>query len=229
MLWGRRFLVAEARPFRVRKLQGRSPSIRISPGRRALFGWVHYRVNRSAYWSPGLRLIVVASIVAGVIYHSAILQGDVPNLMPYVAAGNIVAALFVFGATSRGNYSPSAIVSTRRQLRSVVFFWWLAFLSLALFLFLAKSGPVFSRGTIVIFGLLGFVLLLGSHLWISASLKKALARGTLAGDRAITIGDRDVVMALSHESLLQRAGAREIRRYFLPPMTESNYERRHYA
>ena len=189
-----------------------------------LFGWVHYRAIGRLTGTLDYALIVAASIVAGVVYHSVILQGDVPNLMPYVAAGNMVAALFVFGATSRGNYSPSAIVSARRQLRSVVLFWSLAFLSLALFLFLAKSGPDFSRGTIIIFGLLGFVLLLGSHLWISASLKKALARGTLAGDRAITIGDRDAVMSLSQESLLQKAGAREIRRYFLPPLTGPNYE-----
>ena len=101
--------------------------------------------------------------------------------MPYVAAGNIVAALFIFGATSRGNYSPNAIVSARRQLRSVILFWSLAFLSLALFLFLAKSGPDFSRGTIVIFGLLGFVLLLGSHLWISASLKNGSGAGNARG------------------------------------------------
>ena len=143
--------------------------------------------------------------------------------MPYVARGNIVAALFVLGAASRGNYSPSAIVSARRQVRSVILFWSLAFLSLALFLFLAKSGADFSRGTIIIFGLLGFVLLLGFHLWISASFKNALARGTIAGDRAITIGDRDAVMALSQASILQKAGAREIRRYLLPPFTGSDY------
>ena len=185
------------------------------------FGWIHYKAIGQLTGTLDYVLIVTASIVAGVGYHSIILQGDVPDLMPYVAAGNIVAALFVLGATSRGNYSPSAIVSARRQIRSVILFWSLAFLSLALFLFLAKSGADFSRGTIIIFGLLGFVLLLGSHLWISATLKNALARGTLAGDRAITIGDRDAVMALSQASLLQRAGAREIRRYLLPPLTGS--------
>ena len=73
------------------------------------------------------------------------------------------------------------------------------------------------------FGLLGLVLLLGFHLWISATLKNALARGTIAGDRAITIGDRDAVMALSQASILQKAGAREIRRYLLPPFSGSGY------
>ena len=59
--------------------------------------------------------------------------------------------------------------------------------------------------------------------WISATLKNALARGTIAGDRAITIGDRDTVMALSQASILQKAGAWEVRRYLLPPFNGSTY------
>ena len=187
------------------------------------FGWIHYKAIGHLTGTLDYALILTASIVAGVGYHWVILQGDVPNLMPYVGAGNIVAALFVLGVTSRGNYSPSAIISARRQVRSVISFWSLALLSLALFLFLTKSGPDFSRGTVIIFAVLGFVLLLGSHLWISATLKNALARGTIAVDRAIIIGDRDAVMALSQASVLKKAGAREISRYLLPPFSGSDY------
>jgi Undecaprenyl-phosphate glucose phosphotransferase len=187
-----------------------------------IFGWIHYKAIGQLTGALDYALIVTASIVAGVGYHLVILQGDVPNVMPYAGAGNIVAALFILGATSRGNYSPNAIVSARRQVRSVTLFWSLAFLSLGLFLFLAKSGPDFSRGAIIIFGLLGFVFLLGSHLWISATFKNTLARGMIAGDRAIIIGDRNAMMGLSEASLLQKAGAREIRRYLLPPFSGSD-------
>ena len=168
-------------------------------------------------------LIVATSAVAGLVYHSIILQTDVPNLMPYVAAGNIVAALFVFGAASRGLYSPSAIVSARLQVRSVIFFWSLAFLSLALFLFLAKSGAALSRGTIIIFGTTGLALLLATHLWISLTLRSALALGTIACDRAILLGDRDAVSAVSPASLLKQAGAREIKRFLLPRFDGADY------
>jgi undecaprenyl-phosphate galactose phosphotransferase/putative colanic acid biosynthesis UDP-glucose lipid carrier transferase len=141
--------------------------------------------------------------------------------MPYIGAGNLVAALFILGATSHGVYHPSRIVSARLQTRSVILFWSLALLSLALFLFLAKSGPDFSRGTIVIFGLLGLPLLLASRVLISVALKDALARGVIAGDRAIIVGDREAVMHVSRAALLQRAGACEIRRYLLPPSAAS--------
>jgi undecaprenyl-phosphate galactose phosphotransferase/putative colanic acid biosynthesis UDP-glucose lipid carrier transferase len=220
---GKEFPVAEGTPFSGVPAPGHLDLSQDRSSTSRVFGWIHYKAIGHLTGTLDYVLIVTASILAGVGYHSLVLHGDIPNLMPYVAAGNIVAALFVLGGTSRGNYSPSAIVSARRQVRSVTLFWSLAFLSLALFLFLAKSGPDFSRGTIIVFGLLGFVLLLGSHLWISTTLKKALAEGAVAGDRAITIGDRDAVMALSQASILHKAGAREIRRYLLPPFNGSDY------
>lgn len=189
-----------------------------------VFGWIPYKSIARLAALLDYALIVITSTLAGFAYHSLILRGDVPNLMPYLAAGNLVAALFVFGASSRGIYNPSAIVSARLQLKSVVFFWSLAFSSLALFLFLAKSGAAFSRGTILLFGASGLVLLLGAHLWISATLKLALARGTVACDRAVIIGDRDAAVALSWSSILQHAGAREIGRYVLPPFNGSDFE-----
>jgi len=168
-------------------------------------------------------VIVAACVVAGIAYHSLILGGGIPDLMQYVGAGNVVAALFVFGAASQGIFNPAKIVLPRFQVRSILFFWSVALLSFASFLFLAKSGPDFSRGTIMVFGILGLVLLLLLHLWISAVVRDGLARGTLAGDRAITIGDREAIMSLSHTNILQKSGACEIKRYLLPPLTGSNY------
>lgn len=189
----------------------------------ALFGWIHYKAIGQLTGILDYVLIVTACTVAGIGYHAVVLREDVPDLMPYVSAGNIVAALFVLGAASQGTYAPSTIVSARFQVRSILLFWSLAFLSLALFLFLAKSGSDFSRGTIIIFGLLGLFLLLASHLWISTTLKTAVAQGTLAGDRAIVIADCKSTMDLSQASILQKSGAREIRRYLLPPFTGSDY------
>ena len=186
----------------------------------SFFSWIPYKAIGQFIGTLDYVLIVAGSIAAGAGYHFLILRGDVPDLMPYLAAGNLVAALFVFGFASRGLYQPNAIASTRYQVRSIIFFWSLAFLSLALFLFLAKSGADFSRGAVIIFGFAGFVLLVGLHVWVSLAFKSALERGAIAGERAITIGDRAAVMALSQTSVLQKAGAREIGRFLLPPMRE---------
>ncbi len=188
-------------------------------GRSRVFGLIRYKSVGYLTGALDYVLILTACIVAGAGYHALILQGNVPDLMPYLGLGNIVAALFMLGTASRGNYHPSRIVQARLQVRSIVVFWSLALLTLALFLFLAKSGPYFSRGTILIFGVLGFALLFSAHVWISAALKDALSRGVLAGDRAITIGDHEAVVGLSQASILWKSGAREIRRFLLPPET----------
>jgi undecaprenyl-phosphate galactose phosphotransferase/putative colanic acid biosynthesis UDP-glucose lipid carrier transferase len=187
------------------------------------FRWIPYKAIGRFTGTLDYTLIVTASLLAGAGYHALVLGGAIPHLMPYLAAGNLVAAIFTFGFASRGHYGPSAITSVRRQIKPIVFFWSLAFLSLALFLFLAKSGADFSRGTVIIFGLTGFVFLIGSHVWISATFKDALARGEVGGDRAITIGDRDAILALSEASLLQKAGAREVRRFVLPSFNGASF------
>ena len=186
-------------------------------------GWISYKAIGPLTGALDYALIVAACIVAGIAYHCLILGAGVPDLMQYVAAGNIVAALFVSGAASQGAFNPAKIVSRRFQVQSIIIFWAVALLSFASFLFLAKTGVDFSRGTIMIFGVLGLVLLLVTNIWVSAVLKDGLARGTLAGDRAITIGDREAVMDLSQTNILQKSGAREIKRYFVPPLTGSNY------
>ena len=187
------------------------------------FSWIRYKSIGQLTGALDYILILTACIAAGVGYHALILGESLPALMQYVGAGNIVAALFVLGTASQGNYHPSKIVSARLQVRSVILCWALALLSLAFFLFLAKSGPDFSRGTIIVFGVLGLALLLALHVSISTALKEALARGVLAGDRAITIGDRDAAKGLSQADILWKSGAREIRRYLLPPMAAQDH------
>lgn len=185
--------------------------------------WIPYKGIGQLTVALDYALIVAACIVSGIGYHFLILGGRVPDLMQYVAAGNVVAALFVFGGASQDIFNPVKIISGQFQVRSIIFFWSVALLSFASFLFLAKSGPDFSRGTIIVFGVLGLAVLMVTHLWISVVLKHGIARGTLAGDRAITIGDRESVIDLSHAGILQKSGAREIRRYCLPPLTGHDY------
>jgi undecaprenyl-phosphate galactose phosphotransferase/putative colanic acid biosynthesis UDP-glucose lipid carrier transferase len=214
------FPVASNEPF----LGSNAASLNLGSSRATgFFSWIPYKAIGQFTGTLDYVLIVTVSLLAGATYHALVLGGVIPDLMPYLAAGNLVAAIFTFGFASRGHYSPIAIASVRRQVKSVVLFWSLAFLSLALFLFLAKSGADFSRGTVILFGLSGFVLLIGSHVWISATFKSASARGAIGGDRAITIGDRESMLALPQTSLLQKAGAREVRRYLLPPVNGSGY------
>ena len=203
-----------------------SPEIERTAGARRMarsIGWASYKTVGYLTGTLDYALILIACIASGVAYHGLVLGGSVPDFMQYVGAGNMVAALFILGSASQGNYSPNKIVSARLQVRSIILCWTLALVSFAFFLFLAKSGRDFSRGTIIIFGILGLFLLLVFHVWVSAALKEALAQGMLSGDSAITIGDHESVAGLSQASILWKSGAREMRRYLLPPFTKGGW------
>ncbi|MGD9501616.1 MAG: hypothetical protein AB7V40_03915, partial [Methyloceanibacter sp.] len=64
-------------------------------GRSRLFGFIRYRTIGRLTGALDYVLILAACIAAGVGYHALVLRGDIPDLMPYVGLGNIVAALFV--------------------------------------------------------------------------------------------------------------------------------------
>jgi hypothetical protein len=68
-----------------------------APGQeRGLFRWSHYKAVCELTGVLDDGLIVVANALGGFGYHAGILRGDIPNLLPYLAAGNIVAAPICF-------------------------------------------------------------------------------------------------------------------------------------
>ena len=75
---------------------------------------IHYKVVGCLTAALDYVLIVTASIVpeSPLFNHPS---SGCSNLMAYVGAANIVAALFILGGASRGSYTPSAIVSASRQ------------------------------------------------------------------------------------------------------------------
>ena len=100
------FPVASNEPF-----LGSETPVRLDLGRdrsraSGFFRWIPYKAIGQFTGTLDYALIVTASIVAGAGYHALILRGDVPDLMPYLAAGNLVAALFVFGLHVPGQLQP---------------------------------------------------------------------------------------------------------------------------
>jgi undecaprenyl-phosphate galactose phosphotransferase/putative colanic acid biosynthesis UDP-glucose lipid carrier transferase len=75
----------------------------------------------------------------------------------------------------------------------------------------------------VIFGVVGFGLLIGARCVISLKLNAALLDGSLSAPRAITIGDPEFLSRLPGIQILQRWGLREVGRSVLP--NAQNYQR----
>jgi Undecaprenyl-phosphate glucose phosphotransferase len=156
-------------------------------------------------------LIILASIVGGVSYQ-LIANGHSGNFESLSGVGVIAALLYVLIGEASGFYDFRAVFSRRWDFGRIFAYWSVVGLLLALFAFLMKVGPVFSRGSIICFGSLALLLLLGCRRFAKRLVASAVAEGQVQGRRAILLGTRDELAALGVNELLERFGLTEIAR-----------------
>jgi len=156
-------------------------------------------------------LIVLASIVGGVSYQ-LIASGNFGNFEPLSGVGVIAALLYVLIGQASGFYDFRAVSSRRWDFGRIFAYWSLVGLLLTLFAFLMKIGAEFSRGSIICFGSLALLLLLGCRRYAKRMVASAVADGRVQGRRAVLLGTRDELAALGVNELLERFGLTEIAR-----------------
>lgn len=115
-------------------------------------------------------------------------MGDFRNVDQLLGAGLIAALLYVLIGQSSGFYDLRAAFSKRKDAGRIFAQWSLVSLLLALFAFLMKSGALFSRGSIICFGLLALFLLLLSRRIAKRLVASAVTEGQAQGRRAIALG-----------------------------------------
>jgi Undecaprenyl-phosphate glucose phosphotransferase len=167
-----------------------------------------------------LMLILASSLIGGLFYH-VVTFGEVGSLGEYVGEGVNAGLFFVLLMKSLGSYRASIFFS-RGQFRIVGGGWLLAVLILVGVLFLLKSAAHYSRGGLITFALLGFVVLLGWRALLGAQLRNALAQGRVTGRRVILIGDEEELARLSPHNLLMDFGARDVGRFMLSSYYKPN-------
>jgi undecaprenyl-phosphate galactose phosphotransferase/putative colanic acid biosynthesis UDP-glucose lipid carrier transferase len=159
-------------------------------------------------------VIVIASVAAGVAYHAVVL-GTPGDIGTFAGVGSNTALLFVLLAKSRGMYRPAALLWAS-EWRRILACWAAVLLAMVSFLFLLKIGESFSRGAMLGFAVLGPNLLLVSRAAVANRLRSALARGRVAGKRAIMVGEREELDHRSATDLLRKYAIRELGRFELP-------------
>jgi Undecaprenyl-phosphate glucose phosphotransferase len=160
-------------------------------------------------------LIVAASLVAGVGYHR-LAFGHVGEINEFIGIGSNAAILFILLAKAQGLYRPTTLLWTPR-VRSVVAAWGAVLVAVASLLFLLKLGESYSRGATIGFGVLGLAFLLASRAVIGRNLGNAVTRGSISGQRAIIVGERQELTHFVPANLLRGYGIQEVGRFELPP------------
>jgi Undecaprenyl-phosphate glucose phosphotransferase len=187
---------------------------RVSPGTGA--GGVRVKIPYSALQYllalADACLIAFAGVAGGGLYQ-VITTGDFRNVDQLFGAGLTAALLYVLIGQSSGFYDLRVAFSKRRRDAGRIFAQWsMVSLLLTLLAFLMKTGAVFSRGSVICFGLLALVLLLVCRRYSKRFVAAAVADGQVQGRRAIVIGTREELAALGVEELLERFGLTEVER-----------------
>jgi exopolysaccharide biosynthesis polyprenyl glycosylphosphotransferase len=159
-------------------------------------------------------LIFCASIFGDWAY-SYCLLGNAPDAEMSSGVGIVACAIFWLAARSWGLYDLPTLIGSQPRISSVLMSWAMVFLALPLVLFLLKVGNAVSRGSMMAFASLGLVLLMGFRVLASRYLRGLMAKGWIAGRRAVIVGEADELAALKTTNLLHRFGIEEVARVLL--------------
>lgn len=163
-------------------------------------------------------VIIFASLAAAGIYQT-IANADL-NLEPVVAQGIVAAMLYVIIGQAIGLYDlRAALAKSRRDIGRILAQWTLVCLLLTSFAFLMKSGAIYSRGSVICFGLLAPVLLVICRRMSKRLVLSVVADGQVRGRRIVLLGTREELASIGLEELLEDFGLTEIERVIIPSAT----------
>jgi Undecaprenyl-phosphate glucose phosphotransferase len=157
-------------------------------------------------------VIAASCLIATVAYHSLFLLplDDATWLLTISAHSGL---LFALVTKSRGFYRTAALLSETEQRNGVVSSWIVMLLIITALLFFLKLGSSYSRGSVVVFSVVGLWILMGWRTFLRTLLSRSILRGTLAGPRAVVIGGSEELSGLSAHDVLRRYGVREVGRF----------------
>lgn len=145
-------------------------------------------------------LIVTVAALTGALYHATFYQAPGLNDL-MIQIGALVAMFVIVPGLLRGDYAIASYLESRGQVGRLFIGWNIAFACATTFVFLNKTGTAFSRGSVLLFYLTGFLGL--------AVARKLLLRLTLIGSRKGMMQARRVFLVGTREDILRFAERRQ--------------------
>jgi Undecaprenyl-phosphate glucose phosphotransferase len=133
--------------------------------------------------------IVLASVFSGLSYHLQ-QSGTLGDIGKSLGSAILVSALFISLMKIRRMYRPTELMALRSQIRAVCLTWTSVFLLLAGTVFALKIGNEISRGTSMLFAMLGLMALIAHRRILRNLLAKGLAERRFS--------DRNIVLITDH-------------------------------
>jgi putative colanic acid biosysnthesis UDP-glucose lipid carrier transferase len=158
-------------------------------------------------------LILMSYLGASLIYgtfFSPIVESDVSN-----GAGLIVGVVFVGIGYLQGTYDNHRLLSMAWQLRKAAINWMVSLIILAIAAFLLKSTDHLSRGTIILFALIGVIGLWGHRAAWRIGFASPFAKGHFIDRRVVLLSMRTLDFTSSRFKDLRKSGFDVVRHFVL--------------
>jgi undecaprenyl-phosphate galactose phosphotransferase/putative colanic acid biosynthesis UDP-glucose lipid carrier transferase len=205
-----------AAPAKVAENPGTLPGSKAGSGLlRSLGRKFPYSALQYLLMSADASVIAFSSVAGGGVYQF-LANGDFTNSDQLLGAGIMSALLYVLLGHSTGFYDLRAAFSKRKDAARIFLQWSLVILLLSQLAFLMKVGASFSRGSVLCYGTLAFVLLLISRRLSKRLVVSAVTEGRVQGRATVLLGTRGELAALGREEMLERFGLAEKDRVVLP-------------
>jgi putative colanic acid biosynthesis UDP-glucose lipid carrier transferase len=161
---------------------------------------IHYDSVELLAIAVDFATIVLASVLSRLLYH---LQesGTTGDVGGSIGSGILVSALFISLMKIRRMYRPAELLVLRNQIRAVCVAWVSVCLLLAGTVFALKIGSELSRGTSMLFALLGLIALIVHRRLLRDLLAKGLAGRRFSGRNIVLITDHSQMGASLSQSL----------------------------
>ena len=167
-------------------------------------------------------LILLSYLIAGFLYShlmaSSALDQDVP-----IGAGLIVGALFGTIGHFNGIYDSHRLLDATWQVRKVAVTWLVSLTVLAVAAFLLKSTENLSRGTIILFAIIGLAILGAHRVAWRLSLASSFAKGHLIDRRVILLSLKSLDFTSNRLKDLRKNGF-DVVRHIILSSTEDDAE-----
>lgn len=167
-------------------------------------------------------LILLSYLIAGFLYShlmaSSALDQDVP-----IGAGLIVGAVFGTIGHFNGIYDSHRLLDATWQARKVAVTWLVSLTVLAVAAFLLKSTENLSRGTIILFAMIGLAILGAHRVAWRLSLASSFAKGHLIDRRVILLSLKSLDFTSNRLKDLRKNGF-DVVRHIILSSTEDDAE-----
>jgi len=176
---------------------------------------IHYDSVEPFAIAADVATITLSSVLSGLLYHLQD-QGTVNDISKSLGLAILVSALFTSLMKIRGMYKPAELLVLRRQIHATCLTWITVFLLLAGVIFALKIGSEISRGTSIVFAMLGLIALIAHRRIIEYLLAKGLAEKRFSGRNIVLITDHASKDNAGLAQALTDTGFRVKRQFLLP-------------